>query len=217
MKRDSTLATLTIVSSVWLAFLVCTSTDRKASAADLNHIIEYKHGAKLLVQYSPSKNETTIYHYIPANDRNQKKPPMKPDLVVGEQTIKDKHSFELFDMVGFQGRKPLTVPTNTSLSITHVITSRKEWQFPTKAKLSILIDRKRFDVPVYSQIGLKKDDPSDAEFYEVLITKPTYDMYTKMADAREVKVQIGSASFNLDSESIASYRDFIGYLTPGTK
>lgn len=217
MKRDSALTTLAIVSSVWLAFLVCTSTDRKASAADPKPIIEYKHGAKLLAQYSPSKNETNVYHYIPANDRNHKKPPLRPDLVVGGQTIKGKHSFELFDMVGFQGLKPSTVPTNTSLSITHAITSRKEWQFPAKAKLSIVVDRKRFDVPVYSQIELKKDDPSDAEFYEVLITKPTYDMWAKMANAREVKVQIGSASFNLDSESIASYRDFIGYLTPDTK
>jgi hypothetical protein len=217
VKRDSTLATLAIVSSVWLAFLGCTSTDRKASAADPDHIIEYKHGAKLLVQYIPSKNETTVYQHIPANDRDHKEPPLRPDLVVGGQTIKGKHSFELFDMVGFQGRKPLTVPTNTSLSITHAITSRKEWHFPAKAKLSIVVDRKSFDVPVYSQTELKKDDPSDAEFYEVLITKPTYEMYAKMADAREVKVQIGSASFNLDSESIASYRDFVGYLTPGTK
>ena len=100
---------------------------------------------------------------------------------------------------------------------THAITNRNEWHFPAQAKLIIITDGNSFDVPVDSQADLKKDDPSDAEFYEVLITKPTYEMYAKMADAREVKVQIGSASFNLDSESIASYRDFVGYLTPGTK
>ena len=218
LKKDSSLLTLAFVFSLCLTFaLCCASAGKLGAASDPDHIIDYKHGAKLHVQYIPAKNETTVYQYIPANDANHKEPPLRPDLIVSGQTIKGKHTFEFFDMVSFKGRKPSTIPTNTSLSITHAISSRKEWHFPPKAKLTIIADSYSFDVPVYSQIELKKDDPSDAEFYEVLITKPTYEMYTKIAKARDVTVQIGTASFKLDAESIASYRDFIGYLTPGNK
>ena len=217
MKKESNTATLATVFGVWLMFFACASIDRTATAAGSNNILQYKHGAKLLVQYLQAKNETIVYHYIPANDRNHKKPPLRPDLIDGGQTIKGKHIFELFDMVGFQGRKPVTAPTNTSLSITHAIINRKEWHFPAKAQLIIVADGKSFVVPVHSQINLKKDDPSDAEFYEVLIAKPAFDMYEKIANAKEVKIQIGLAYFQLDSESIASYRHFFGYITPGTK
>lgn len=221
MKRDSTLATLAIVSSVWLAFLGCTST------ADPDDIVEYKHGGSLLIQYDSSRDETTITHYIPAHDRGHKEPPLRPDLVVDGQIIKGKHSFELDDWIRFRWRKPLRAPTNMILSITHTITSREDWHFPAKSTLSIVVDRKSFDVPVYAQIALKEDDPEDNELtrlygsdvgpYESLIANPTYEVYAKMADAREVKIQIGSASFNLDSKTIASYRDLASHLTPGTK
>ena len=216
MKKDSSLITLTLIFNLWLVFaLGCASIGNKDSASDPDHIIDYKHGAKILVQYIPSKNETNVYHYLPANDAKRKEPPLRPDLIVGEQTIKDKHTFEFFDDVAFSGRKSSEIPTNMALSITHAIASRKEWHFPPKAKLTITADGNRFDIPVHSQTELKKDDPSDAEFYEVLITKPTYEMYMKIANASDVTVQIGTASFKLDAESIASYRDFVSYLTPG--
>jgi hypothetical protein len=214
VRKDSSLVTLSLVFSVWLTFILgCSSTGNLGSASEPEHLIDYKHGAKILVQYIPAKNETNVYHYIPANDANHKAPPLKPDLIVGGQTIKDKHTFEFFDDVAFSGRKPSEIPTNTALSITHAVTNRKEWHFPPKAKLTITSDGNSFDVPVHSQIELKKDDPSDAEFYEVLITKPTYEMYMKIANAKDVTVQIGTASFKLDAESIASYRDFVNHLT----
>lgn len=215
VKKNSSLITLSLVFSMWLAFaLGCASTGNLGSASDPDHLIDYKHGAKILVQYIPPKNETNVYHYIPANDANHKESPLRPDLIVGGQIIKDKHTFEFFDDVAFSGRKPSEIPTNTALSITHAVTNRKEWHFPSKARLTITADGKSFDVPVHSQSELKKDDPSDAEFYEILITKPTYEMYMKIANAKDVTVQIGNASFKLDAESIASYGDFVSHLTP---
>ncbi len=138
-------------------------------------------------------------------------------MIIGGKTIKGKHTFELFDNVSFEGRTPSTIPTNTCLTITHAIASPQDWHFPPKANLTIIADGVGFNVPKPNQIQLTKDDPRDAEFYEVLITKPTYEMYKKIANASLVKIRIGTASFTLDSESIASYRDFVGYLTPGNK
>jgi hypothetical protein len=207
---------LVVVSTLWLAF-GCVSTERKGSTPSDDHIVEYKHGAKLSVSYTPSNDKTEVDHYFPASGPNLKQPPFKPDVLVGTQKIKGKHSFEFLDTVSFSGRKPSTAPTNTSLVITHAITNRNEWHFPVKASLVIVADGMTFDVPVFSQTELKKDDPSDAEFYEVLFVKPTYDMYAKIAEAMEVKMQIGSVSFNLDPESVASYRDFVGHLRPNVK
>ncbi len=179
-----------------------------------DNIVEYKYGAKLSVNYYSDRNETSVLHYIPANDANHKDPPLKPDLTINGQTIKDRHIFEFFDMVGYDGRKPSTIPTDMSLSIIHSIAIEDEWHFPPNVRLSITADGHTFDIPVYSQIELMKDDPSDAEFYEVLITSPTYDMYMKIANSSSVTIQIGQASFNLDEEIILSYRDFVTYLTP---
>jgi len=215
VKNSFALTWLVIALSLWFAF-GCASTERKDSAQNTDLIIEYKHGAKLSVSYSPSKDKTEVDHNFPANGPNLKQPSLRPDLIVGTQKIKGKHSFEFLDTVSFSGRKPSTAPTNTSLVITHAITNSKEWHFPAKASLVIVADGTSFDVPVFSQTDLKKDDPSDAEFYEVLFTTPTYEMYAKIADAMEVKIQIGLAFFNLDSESIASYRDFVGHLRPNS-
>jgi hypothetical protein len=211
---------LTIVSSLWFVFgCVSTQTETKdsAPARNTNHITEFKHGAKLNVDYTPAKDRTEIYHYFPSNGSNLKQPPLKPDVTIAGEKVKGKHSFEFLDSVSFTGRKPSTAPTNTSFVITHGITNRKEWHFPAKAKLTIVADGQSFDVPFYSQTELKKDDPSDVEFYEVLFTTPTYEMYAKIADAKAVQIKMGTASFNLDSEFIASYRDFVSYLRPNGK
>ena len=214
MKESSSLITSTSVFGLLLALVLACSSGRRDSATDANHIIKYNRAAKILVQYIPSKNETNVYHYVPVDDAKRKDPPLKPDLIVDGRTIHGKHTFEFFDMVGFAGRTPSETPTNTSLSVTHSVASRKEWHFPPKSKLTFIADGATFDVPVHAQIELKKDDPSDAEFYEVLITKPTFDMYAKIANAKSVTVQIATASFKLDADIIASYGDFITYLTP---
>jgi hypothetical protein len=208
---------LAFVFTLWLTFVLgCSSTGNLGSASDPDHALDYKHGGKITILYDSAKNETTVYHEIHVNDATHKEPPLRPDLTISGQTIKGKHTFEFSDTVAFSGRKPSTIPTNTSLSLLHAITSRKGWHFPPKAKLTIIADGNSFDIPVPYQNELKKDDPSDAEFYEVLITKPTYEMYAKIANAKDVTVQIGTASFKLDTESIASYRDFLVYLTPGS-
>ena len=215
MQRTFALTRLVIASSLWVSLASgCASTEDTGPVLSPNPdlTIEYKHHAKFSVSYTPAKDRTEVGHYLPTAGPNAKPQPLKPDLIIGAEKIKGKHSFEVLDTVGFSGRKPSTAPTNTSLVITHGITNRTEWHFPAKAKLIIVANGRAFDVPVSSQTELKKDDPSDAEFYEVLFAKPTYEMYANIADAMEVKIQIGSASFNLDSEAIASYRDFVVHL-----
>jgi hypothetical protein len=187
---------------------------KKSSTPQPLDVVDYKHGAKLTVQYDSDKKTTDVLHSIPGRGYSHTAPPLKPDVITSGQTVRGKHTFELHDNVSFEGRKPATAPTNTCLSITHAIASRKEWHFPPQAKLTIVADGVKLDVPVYSQKELTKDLPEDTEYYEVLITKPTFDTYTKMASAKDVSVQIGTASFKLDTASIASYRDFIAYLTP---
>ncbi len=217
MKGNSSLVTLILVFGLWLASVIgCVSQgDSGASATTPQNTIDYNHGGKIHVQYIPTKNATNIYHYIHVKDANHQESPLRPDLTIGNQVIKGRHTFEISDLVSFSGRKPSTFPTNTSLSIIHGVRTRKEWHFSPKVKVTIGADSNSFEIPVYSQSELQKDDPSDIEFYEVLITKPTYEMYQMIANAKDVTVQIGTASFKLDTESVASYGDFVEYLTPG--
>jgi hypothetical protein len=204
---------------LWLAMILGCTSSRKASDLgpvhnDDNHLVDYNHGAKLLVQYIPAKDETSVYHYIPRDDTKFKDPPFKPDLSVNGQTISGKHTIELFDMVSFSGRKPTSIPVNTALTIIHGIVTGKDWHFLQHTRLIVEVDGGNFEIPVYSQMELKKDDPSDSEFYETLIAKPTYEMYSKIANSRRVTIKIGNGSFDLTPEYIASYRTLVGYLTP---
>ena len=143
-----------------MSMLGCFRSDRLdqpgTERTDSNHLFNYNHGAKILVQYIPGKDETNVYHYIPRDDARYKDPPFKPDLSVEGHTVVGRHSIELFDMVSFSGRIPATVPSNTSLTIIHGVTKRSDWHFPLRARLTINADTEQFEVPVYSQMELTK-------------------------------------------------------------
>jgi hypothetical protein len=183
---------------------------------DANHLVDYRHGAKILVQYIPSGNETTVYHDIPNYDSEYKGLPFKPDLNVNGQIINGKHTFGFHNSLKFSGRKPTAIPIDASCWWIHKIADPNEWRYPPNSRVILSADSDQFEIDVYSQTELRRDHPSDAEFNEVLITTPTYEMYVKLASAKNVTIQIGKASFSLSPEIIASYRDFIGYLTPGS-
>jgi hypothetical protein len=167
--------------------------------------VEYKHGTKIIVQYLPAKDETNIY---------QQEFKVQPELISNGQKVKGKHTFEIHNMATYSGRKPSTIPTNLSFTLTHSTSSRNEWRYLQKAKFIVVADGERVEMPVYSQTELKKDAPSDKEFYEALIIQSTYDMYSKIANAKNVELQIGTGSFRLSDENIAAFRDFASYLNP---
>jgi hypothetical protein len=189
------------------------STALGPGVIDPNNLVDYRHGAKIQVFHPPNSNETTLLHNIPTYDEYA--PPFKPDLTVDGETIKGRHVFGFHDSVTFSGRKLTAIPINICCNWVHKIADPNEWHYPPKARVIISADNDRFEISVYRQFELSKDKPSDAEFSELLITKPTYEMYVKLASAKNVTVQIGTASFSLDPEVIASYRDFVAYLTPG--
>jgi len=166
--------------------------------------IEYKHGTKIIVQYLPAKDETNIY---------QQEFKLQPEIITNNKKVSEKHTIEFNNMASYKGKTPSFVSNNSSFTIIHSTKSKSNWHFPPKTKVTIIADGERVEMPVYSQSELTKDAPSDLEFYETLIFQPTYEMYSKIAKAKNVEFQIGTGNFKLSDENILAFRDFIEYLT----
>jgi hypothetical protein len=74
---------------------------------DPNQLVDYRHGAKILVQYIPSSNETTVYHDIPSYDE-YKRLPFKPNVTVNGEIVEGKHVFGFHNSARFSSRRPTT-------------------------------------------------------------------------------------------------------------
>jgi hypothetical protein len=176
-------------------------------------LVDYKHGAKILVQYFPSDNKTTVFHDIPSIDHS-KRQPFTPDLIVDGNVANGTHTFAFHDSVAFPGFPPKVDPTDTSWWWIHKIVSAEQWHFPPNCELLIDADGNRLPVKVAHQFELKRESANDAELTETLIAVPTFETYKTIASANAVVARVGSASFTLDGDILASYRNFVGYLTP---
>lgn len=165
---------------------------------------EYKHGTKIIVQYLPAKDETTI---------SQQQFKLQPEIIVNGKKVNEKHDIEFNNTASYKGKSPSFVSENASFTIIHLTGSKSNWHFQPKAKLTIVADSERIEMPVYSQSELIKDSPKDTEFYETLIVQPTFEMYSKIAKAKVVEFQIGTGNFKLTDENILAFQDFISYLT----
>jgi hypothetical protein len=166
--------------------------------------IEYKHGTKIIVQYLPSKDETNIY---------QQGFRLQPEVSISNKKVSEKHTIEFNNTASYKGKNPSFVANNAAFTIIHSTSKKSNWHFPSKTKLIIIADGEKIEIPIYSQSELTKDAPSDKEFYETLIIQPTYEMYSKIAKAKNVEFQFGTGNFKLSDENILAFRDFIEYFT----
>jgi hypothetical protein len=103
----------------------------------------------------------------------------------------------------------------------HDVAHRKDWHFPppnpsedfskpnASFDLSIVADGQTFKIERHFQSELKKDEPSDATFYETVITEISREDFTRIANSHAVKINLGSfASFDLDDQTIAVLKYF---------
>jgi hypothetical protein len=165
---------------------------------------EFKHGAKLIVQYLPSKDETAIY---------QQDFSIKPDVMVGNAS-KGKHAFNINNTATFKGKALTAAPYGCSLTFIHSIPSKSGWHFPPKSKIAFVADGERVEIEKYQQMDLDKDLPTDKEFYESMITEMKCESYSKIAKAKDVEFQIGNGKFKLSDENIKAFQDFADLITP---
>lgn len=202
MKSIQTIVTRLLIAGLMIGCTPPTDTSSKQTSKSST---EYKHGTKIVTQYIPDKNETNIY---------QKEFKIQPKLFVGRKIVEGEHSFEIDNMASYSGRKPSAVPTNLTFILLHSTPEPEGWHYPKNAAFVFIADGVRVEMPVSRQFELKKDDPSDAEYWESIIISSTYDMYSKIGNAKNVEFQVGTGRFKLRDEDIAAFRDFLSYITP---
>jgi hypothetical protein len=201
--------TLMIALGLWLVMAAGCSSADQVSNANSSHLppkagTEYKHGAKLIVQYLAAKDETAIY---------QQGFSIKPDVMV-DNASKGKHAFDINNTATFKGKALTAAPYGCSLTFIHSIPSKSSWHFPTKSKIAFVADGERVEIEKYQQMDLDKDFPTDKEFYESMITEMKCENYSKIAKAKSVEFQIGNGKFKLSDENILAFQDFTNYITP---
>lgn len=171
-----------------------------------------KNKAEMNIYYHPDTDETNIISYIPKPINGESI--FIPDVIVDGNKTLGAHSFLFYIDSGFKGRV-FSGDLKSSIVITHLAVF-DDWHFTPDAKFTVTVDGDIFDIPVFSQTEFKKDFPDDLEYYEVLIAEPTYNMYAKIANGKDVTLQIGNASFKLNSDTILAFGDFVSWLTPVT-
>jgi hypothetical protein len=173
----------------------------------------YPHGSKIIIQHLKDKGEIHFY---------QSDIKIKPSLIINAKALNEKHSFELDSMAFYKDEQP--PPTVVTFTLTHDTPKKIGWRFPPNPKLIIIADDKRYESPLCQvelpttttkeskpkcyEIELKKDDPSDAEYYEMLIMEIPFEMFSFVGNAHMVRMQIGSATFEVPSETIAALKSF---------
>lgn len=172
----------------------------RTSAAD-------KHGTRLIVQYVPKKDQTNVF---------QQDFVIKPEVFVGKDPAKGKHTFEINNMASFKGETPIGAPEKSTLLLTHLVADKNYWHFPDKAKAAIVIDNERIEIPVNNQTELDKETETDEEFYETVMLEVSLENHLKIARAQSVEFHIGDGKFNLSSENIQAFKGFSDYLIPKT-
>jgi hypothetical protein len=171
--------------------------------------VEYKHGAKILTQRFAEKDE--INYYL-----SELK--LRPAVVVQGKPV-NGHLFEFYSSASSKiSARP---PQKLTFELTHEIVSKSLWHFPTpqptsdfktpnaSIDLTIVADGISLALPRLYQSELKKDEPSDATFYETLITEISLADFNRFANSKAVVIKFGSlASFELSAEAIAAFSDF---------
>jgi hypothetical protein len=189
----------------------CSYSKKKARQTNLPHgnNVEYRNGAKILTQRLAERDE--LHYYL--SDLK-----LRPTLSVSGKATTN-HAFEL----GSSGSCKLSAPPPQKLvlEIIHDVAQRRDWHFPppkpskdfstpnASLDLSIIADGQTFKIARNFQSELKKDEPSDVTFYETLITEISREDFTRIANSRAVKINLGSfASFDLDDQTIAVLKYF---------
>jgi len=189
-----------------IAFTACDTSNSEIANNNkfpLEDGVEYKHGTKIIVQYEPSKNETSIF---------QQEFVIHPEVFIDKNAARGKHTFSITNMATFKGKVPTRVPYGCSLTLLHSIDNKSSWHFPPKSRIAFIVDGERVEIQKYVQTKLDKDSREDKEFYESMITEISYENYLKIANAKSLEFQIGNGKFKLSDENILAFKDFTDYL-----
>jgi len=203
---------LTILSTVALLWLACAlgcsaNNTRKTNLPHGNNV-EYKHGSKILTQRFYDRDE--IHYY-------QSELVARPELSVNGKTIKG-HSFDIGSEA--DGKISARPPKTVTFTLMHDIASKSSWHFPapghqpdihtrnSTAHVAFIADGQRYEIQKGFQIELTKDDPHDKTFYETFISEIPMGVFMKIANAKQVQLQMDAASFTLDAETLAALHDY---------
>jgi len=211
-KGSRQLFIFTFCCLISLALLSCA----KSSSARFtkNPHVEYVNGSKIIVNFNESQNKTFYYHndiHFAPQDMNG----IKAD---------GKHSFDVNLSAAATGK--YTTPDKITFSVLHNIAKKSMWRFPKNTAFAIEADGKRilesrcvsdFDLGKGNdgkclQNELQQDSP-DTEYYDALFFDLPLDEFRQLSNARDVSVKIDKASFNLNSETIASIRAFAAVMS----
>jgi hypothetical protein len=157
----------------------------------------------ILVQSEP-KGKTGVY---------QQDFRILPELVVnGEAIAPGEHSFDLFSTSSYSGKKPSCDAKSLVLTIGHSTSRDISWRFPPNTTASVIVDGTPIDLKVYSQqpyaMPAMAKYLKNPEAAEGLIIAPGCELYQRMSKAKTIEFQIGNASFKLEPEGVASFREF---------
>lgn len=214
----SSLLTLIMIGAVWLIFMIgCTSGTRTSqrSSSTTDPRIEYKHGSKIVVHYNAQQNKTFF---------SQGEIKISPDISVGSQNVSGEHDFEIDSTAESYGTG--SPPDKVTLTLMHDTPTKTGWRYPRNTKFAVVADGQRFELlcaPSTYEYGkeskadsqkciqsdpLKKDDPSDADYYEALFMDIPFHTFIAIGNAKSVHIQIGTATFNVPPETISAFQDF---------
>jgi hypothetical protein len=168
-----------------------------------------RNGAKILTQRFADRDE--LYYYL--SDLK-----LSPTLSVKGRAA-TIHAFEL----GSSGSCKLSAPPPGKLvfELIHDVAHRKDWHFPpprpsqdfatpnASFDISVVADGQAIKIPGHFQSELKKDLPTDATFYETLITEISLEDFSRIAKSHSVRIELGTfASFDLDDRTIEVLKYF---------
>jgi hypothetical protein len=188
-----------------LTVTACNLPSRRVRRTNLPHgnHVEYRHGAKILTQRFVERDE--LHYYL--SDLK-----IKPPLFIRGKT-ETNHSFEIGSTASCKLSAP--PPQKLVFELIHEVAKRNDSHFPppraskglTEQNASfdiiVLADGQTINIPGHYQSELKKDLPTDATYYEVLITEISREDFVRMANAKAVKIQLRSfGSFDLDQKTI---------------
>lgn len=184
-------------------------SDTQTPNQPVKNNVEYKYGTKLLTQYNTEKDQTSVY---------QMEFNIKPKLIVNGQSVTELHTFRLDSIATYKGKTP-NCPSkgNLALMLIHSITTKKQWHFEPKTKVFLKLDTEAFEMEVYKQGDLEKDDPKDKEFYDSLLIQPTCETYSKIKNANSIGFQIGNGQFQLSEENKLAFQEFVKRILPDTQ